>query len=106
MADVVEINEENFEADVIGCDKPVLVDFWAPWCGPCRMMHPILDELAEELAGKAIIGRCNVDDSPELAGRYGITAIPTILLFKGGELSDTMVGVTPAEALKEKLSGA
>ena len=103
MGDVIEINEQSFESEIVESDKPALIDFWAPWCGPCRMMHPILEDLAGEYDGKAIIGRCNVDDNQALAGRFGITAIPTMLMFKGGQQIDTMIGVTPADELKKRL---
>jgi thioredoxin 1 len=106
MADVQEVSEQNFDAVVLQCDKPVLVDFWAPWCGPCRMMHPVLESLSEEYEGKALVTRCNVDDNPALAGRYSVTAIPTIILFNGGDQVDSMIGVTPAEELKKRLDSA
>lgn len=106
MADVLDVNEENFEADVLKCDKAVLVDFWAPWCGPCRMMHPVLESLCDEYGEKAVIARCNVDDNPAIAGRFSVTAIPTMILFKGGEQIDTMIGVTPAEELKKRIDAA
>lgn len=103
MGDVLEIVGENFEAEIVGSDKPALVDFWAPWCGPCRMMHPVLEELANEYDGKAVIARCNVDDNQALAGRFSVTAIPTIVLFKGGQQVDKIIGVVPAEDLKQRL---
>ncbi|MBU4174319.1 MAG: thioredoxin [Actinobacteria bacterium] len=103
MGDVLEIVGENFEAEITGSDKPALVDFWAPWCGPCRMMHPVLEELANEYDGKAVIARCNVDDNQALAGRFSVTAIPTIVLFKGGQQVDKIIGVVPAEDLKQRL---
>ncbi len=103
MGDVLEIDGENFEAEIIDSGKPALVDFWAPWCGPCRMMHPVLEELADEYEGKAVIARCNVDDNQALAGRFSVTAIPTIVLFKGGQQVDKMIGVVSAEDLKQGL---
>jgi len=103
MADVLEVNEQNFESEILSADKPALIDFWAPWCGPCRMMHPIIENAAEDFEGRAVIARCNVDDNPGLAGRFGVTAIPTLITFKGGEQKDTMVGVTSPEALKQKI---
>ena len=103
MADVLEVNEQNFETEVLQSDKPVLVDFWAPWCGPCRMMHPVIENLSEEYEGRAVIARCNVDDNPAVAGRYTVTAIPTMILFKDGEPADTMIGVTPVDELKKRI---
>lgn len=104
MAEVLEVNELNFEAEIVNSGKPALIDFWAPWCGPCRMMHPVIEGLAEEYAGKAVIGRCNVDENQALAQKFGVTAIPTLIVFKNGELSDSMIGVTSAEEIKKKLA--
>jgi thioredoxin 1 len=103
MADVLEVTEQNFEAEIAKSDKPALVDFWAPWCGPCRMMHPVIEGLAEELSGKAVIGRCNVDENQGLAQRFGVSAIPTIIVFKNGEQAASMIGVTSADEIKKKL---
>lgn len=103
MADVLEVNEQNFEAEVTGSDKPAIVDFWAPWCGPCRMMHPIIETLAGEYEGRAVVARCNVDDNPSLAARFSVTAIPTLVVFKGGADVDKMIGVSPIEAIKQRL---
>ncbi|RTZ69914.1 MAG: thioredoxin, partial [Aquificaceae bacterium] len=83
---VIELNEQNWESEVLNSDKPVLVDFWAPWCGPCRMIAPIIEELAEELGDKVKIGKLNTDENPNIAIRYGIRAIPTLMLFKNGEV--------------------
>ncbi len=102
MAEVI-ITKENFEEAVLQSQLPVLVDFWATWCGPCRMLAPILEELAEDYDGKAVIGKINVDEEPELANRFGITSIPTILLFKDGQISATSVGYRPKEQLEELL---
>jgi thioredoxin 1 len=90
--------------DAIGAATPVLVDFWAPWCGPCKMIAPILEQLATELAGKLTICKVNVDDNGEIAARYGIRAIPTLLLFKGGQLADQYVGMMDKATLKAKIS--
>ncbi|MBN1289229.1 MAG: thioredoxin [Actinobacteria bacterium] len=103
MAEVVEISDQTFESVIANAGKPALVDFWAPWCGPCRMMHPVLESLAESVGESAVIARCNVDDSPSLAGRFGVSAIPTMILFKDGNQVETMVGVTPEDELKKKI---
>ncbi len=103
MGDIVEIDEQKFKAEIEGSEGLALVDFWAPWCGPCRMMHPVLEELADEYDGKAMIARCNVDDAQALAGRFSVTAIPTIVLFKDGQEVDKVIGVVSAEELKKRL---
>lgn len=103
MADVLEVNEQNFESEIAGSEKPAIIDFWAPWCGPCRMMHPIIETLAEEYEGRAVVARCNVDDNPGLAGRFSVSAIPTLVLFKGGADVDKMIGVSPIETIKQRL---
>lgn len=103
MAEVVDITEENFEEKIARFQGAALVDFWAPWCGPCRMMHPIIEKLAEEFEGRALIARCNVDENPSLAARFGITAIPTLVVFKNGESADMLIGVTSLDSLKERI---
>ena len=100
---VTEITNENFKSFVLDSNKPVLIDFWAPWFGPCRMVSPIVDELAEELDGKAGIGKINVDEQPELAAQFGIMSIPTLLVFKGGKLAEKKIGVQTKQALMEML---
>jgi thioredoxin 1 len=101
MAD--KFTTENFKATVLDSDKPVLVDFWAEWCGPCRMVGPIVDELATEYDGKAVIGKLNVDENPEIAETYGIRSIPTMLVFKGGEIVDKIVGAVPKNTISGKI---
>ncbi len=102
MAEVT-FTDANFEAEVLKSDVPVLVDFWAPWCGPCQMMGPIVEELGTELEGKAKVGKLNVDENSTVAGQYKVMSIPTFLVFKGGEVVDQMVGGVPKEKLKEML---
>lgn len=102
MADskaVQEITDNNFESLLNG-GKPVFVDFWAPWCGPCRIIGPIVEELAPNYDGKAVIGKLNVDDNPNVAQRFGVTSIPTLMMFKDGKLVDRMVGAAPKNALQ------
>ena len=99
----LEITTANCEETVINSDKPVLVDFWAEWCGPCRMVGPIVDELQADYEGKAVVGKVNVDDEQEIAAKYGIRNIPTILFFKGGEIVDKNVGVAPKADLAKKM---
>jgi thioredoxin 1 len=99
-----DITAAEFEADVLTSSKPVLVDFWAEWCGPCRMVSPILDELSVEYADKISIVKVNVDDEPELAQKYGITGIPALQVFKAGELVKSMVGAKPKQVLVNDLA--
>ena len=99
MSEVLHINDADFETAVVQSDIPVLVDFWAPWCGPCKMIAPILDEIAPEFPGKAKIVKINVDDNQLVAGQFGIRSIPTLLLFKNGQLVATQVGALPKNQL-------
>ena len=96
--------DQNFEQEVLTSDKPVFVDFWAPWCGPCQMMGPIVEEIAKELEGKNIkIGKMNVDENPNTPGHYNVMSIPTFILFKGGQVVDQVVGGVQKEKLKEMI---
>ena len=95
--------DENFEAEVLKSDKPVLVDFWAEWCGPCRMMAPAVEAIAEEYAGRVKVGKLNVDESPSTPPRYQIRGIPTLLVFKGGQVQDQYVGATSKDTIVKML---
>ncbi len=100
----LEITDSSFKDTVLNSDKPVLVDFWAVWCGPCRMLGPIIEEVATEFEGKAIVGKVDVDNNQQVSVDYGIRNIPTVLIFKNGEVVDKIVGVQPKEVIAEKLS--
>ena len=99
----LELTDANFESEVLKSDKPVLVDFWAEWCGPCRMVGPIVEELAKEYDGKAVVGKVNVDHNSGVAAQFGIRNIPTLLIFKNGQIVDKQVGVAPKNVLEGKL---
>jgi len=101
----LEFTDSNFEELVLKSDKPVLVDFWAEWCGPCRMVGPVVEELSKEYDGKAVIGKLNVDNNAQVSMKYGIRSIPTILFFKNGEVVDRSVGAVPKSQLTQKLEG-
>lgn len=102
MADINQITPENFDS-IVNDSLPVLVDFWAPWCGPCRSLSPIVDEVADELAGKLAVVKCNVDDNQDLAMKYGVMSIPTLVVFKNGEEIDRSVGALPKARLQALL---
>jgi thioredoxin 1 len=103
MKPTIEINEANFERDVIQSKEPVLVDFWAEWCGPCKMLGPLLDEIATEQSGRVKVAKVNVDTNPTLAARFGIQSIPTLLYFAGGEVKDQTIGAVPKRTIISKL---
>ncbi len=103
---LVEFTDANFEAEVLKSELPVLVDFWAPWCGPCRMIAPSVEALATEYAGKAKIGKLNTDENEDVSAKYGIRSIPTLLVFKNGEVVNQLVGALPKEKIAEQLSRA
>ena len=100
----LEITDQNFEELVLKSEKPVLVDFWAEWCGPCRMIGPVVEELSHDYEGKAVIGKVNVDENPGISAQFGIRSIPTILFIKNGEVVDRNVGAAPKAQLAEKLN--
>jgi len=106
MANVPEVSDANFEAEVLKAAQPVLVDFWAPWCGPCRMIAPIIEQLLGENAATVKVVKINVDDSPNTAATHGISAIPTVMLFKDGQVVERFVGVQPKSRLQEAINQA
>ena len=103
---VVEFTDTNFKSEVLDSAQPVLVDFWAPWCGPCRMIAPMVEELAGEYKGSVKIGKINIDDNPQVAINYNIGSIPTLLIFKGGQIVESMVGAPPKNKLQAMLDSA
>ena len=106
MANVPELSESNFQTEVLQATEPVLVDFWAPWCGPCRMIAPLVEELANENAGSLKVAKINVDDAPNIATKYGVSSIPTLMVFKGGEVVERFVGVQPKNRLQAAIDEA
>jgi thioredoxin 1 len=100
----LEVNDSNFEELVVKSDKPVVVDFWAEWCGPCRMIAPIIEDLSKEYEGRALVTKCDVDNSPQVAAKYGIRNIPTVLFFKDGKIADKQVGAVPKPNFVNKLN--
>ncbi|MBX7073114.1 MAG: thioredoxin [Pirellulales bacterium] len=103
---VLEISDSTFQRDVINSTQPVLVDFWAPWCGPCRMIAPVVEELASEYAGSVKIAKVNIDDNPHSAEAYGVSSIPTLLVFKGGQIVNSFVGVQSKSKIQQALDAA
>ncbi|MCH2693328.1 MAG: thioredoxin [Acidobacteriia bacterium] len=101
---VIELTDANFQSEALEADKPVLVDFWAPWCGPCRMVGPIIDDVAETYLNKVKVGKLNTDDNPQVATKYGIRSIPTILLFKNGEVVGNLMGAKPKQDFEEMIN--
>jgi len=100
----VTITDDNFETEVINSDLPVLIDFWAAWCGPCKMIAPIVEELADEYNGKLKVGKLDVDENQQTAIKYGVRSIPTVLILKGGEVKDTIIGALPKSVFAEKIN--
>jgi thioredoxin 1 len=104
MAKLLTVTSDNFETEVLQSELPVLVDFWAPWCGPCRVISPIVEEMASEYEGKLTVGKLNVDDHPSIAQKYNITGIPALLFFKDGGIANTVVGAVPKAVLQENVN--
>jgi len=106
MSKKLEFTDANFEAEVITSQLPVLVDFWAPWCGPCKILEPVVEEIAGLFEGKLKVGKMNTDDNRDTAAKYGIMSIPTIIIFKDGKVQERIVGAQPKKTIVEKINGA
>ena len=106
MHNIKELSDHDFETEVLQSASPVLVDFWAPWCGPCRLIAPVIEELAGENQGNVIVAKVNIDDSPNIAATYGVSSIPTLMIFKNGEVVDRFVGVQPKKRLQDAIEQA
>ena len=106
MADVPEVTESNFQTEVLQSAQPILVDFWAPWCGPCRQIAPLVQQLGKEYAGKARVAKINVDECPNVAAGYGVNSIPTLMIFKNGDVVERFVGIQPRSRLQNALNDA
>ena len=104
MSNAIDVTDSSFSTDVLAADKPVIVDFWAEWCGPCRMLSPILDDIAAEYSDKVDVVKVNVDDNPAIAAKYGITSIPAVYVFKGGEVAATSIGAKPKQVLEQEFA--
>ena len=102
---LLDIDDSTFDEEVVNAEKPVLVDFWAPWCGPCKAIGPIIEELAAAFGDQVIFAKCNVDDNPVTPGRFGITAIPTLIFFKGGKVEEQITGMVAKSKLEEVITG-
>ena len=100
------VTDQNFATDVLASNEPVIVDFWAEWCGPCKMIAPSLEEISSEMAGKVKVAKVNIDENPDIAAQYGVRSIPTLAMFKGGEVADIKVGASPKSALSSWISGS
>ena len=100
---IVQLDDASFESEVISSDKPVLVDFWAPWCGPCKALAPVIDEISDEYVDKLKVGKVNVDENPEISMKFGIRSIPTLMVFKDGEVQDQIIGAVPKSEIENVL---